>query len=108
MNPLELEKFVISNLEEMKAKDIVSLDVRKLTDITDAMIICSATSSRHAQSMADFLVSQCKAQNIPSLGMEGADFGEWILVDLVDVIVHIMLPSSREFYSLEKLWGLQQ
>lgn len=107
MNSSELEKFVISNLEEMKAKDIVSLNVRKLTDITDSMIICSATSSRHAKSTADFLVSQCKAQNYPPIGVEGTDFSEWILVDLGDVIVHIMLPSARDFYSLEKLWGLK-
>lgn len=107
MKTIELQPFIITQLEEMKAQDIVSLDVRKLTDVTDVMVVCSATSSRHAKSIADFLVSQAKAQNIPPIGVEGEEFAEWILVDLGDVIVHIMLPSAREFYSLEKLWGMQ-
>ncbi len=101
----KLREQVIHILEEMKAMDIVALDVRKLTDITNTMIICSGTSNRHTHAMADRVVSEHKAQGLSVIGVEGLDTGEWILVDLGDVVVHIMLAATREFYSLEKLWG---
>lgn len=105
MNTSDLIKFVIATLEEMKAQEITTLDVRELTDITDAMIICTATSNRHAKSIANFLETESKTKAMPPIGVEGEEFAEWILVDLGDVIVHIMQASAREFYSLERLWA---
>lgn len=101
----KLREQVTQILEDMKAIDIVALDVRKLTEITDTMIICSGTSSRHTQAMAERVMTEQKEKGLPVLGVEGTDTGEWILVDLGDVVVHIMLAATREFYSLEKLWG---
>lgn len=102
----ELLALALQILEEMKAQDIETLDVRTLTDMVDTMLVCTATSSRHARAMADKLVSGCKAQGVQPLGVEGLESGEWILVDLTDVVVHIMLPETRAFYSLEKLWAV--
>ncbi|MFT3741221.1 MAG: ribosome silencing factor [Gammaproteobacteria bacterium] len=99
---------VIHILNEMKAQDIANLDVRHLTSVTDHMIVCSATSSRQAKAIADKLVTECKQQGFKPLGMEGQDSNEWILVDLGDIIVHIMLAQTREFYNLEKLWAMTE
>ena len=103
--PTKLEKAVLQALEDSKAKDVVDLNVRNLTDITDMMIICSGTSKPHLASMAERVVEYAKAAGVKPLGVEGNQFAEWILVDLGDVIVHLMLPEIREFYSLEKLWA---
>jgi ribosome-associated protein len=93
-------------LEDLKARDIKMLDVGQATDITDYMIIASGTSDRHVKSIADHLVECAKQAGHPPLGVEGADGGQWVLVDLEDVVVHIMQPSVREFYKLENLWDL--
>ncbi len=100
-----LLNFVLHILDEMKAQEVVTLDVTHLTDIADAMVICSGTSNRHTKSIAEHLLTESKQQGRQPLGIEGQEFGDWILVDLGDVIVHIMLPETREFYSLEKLWS---
>ena len=105
MNSEQLTQLSEGILEENKGRDISSMDVRKLTDITDTMIVCTATSSRHARTLADKLVRAAKEAGIRPLGVEGEQPGEWILVDLVDVVIHIMLPETRVFYSLEKLWA---
>lgn len=102
----QLKTLIIECLENSKAKEIEILDVRKLTDIADYMIICSGTSNRHTRSIANHLAVQSKAHGVIPLGTEGTDTGEWVLVDLGDIIVHIMLQETRDFYSLEKLWAV--
>jgi ribosome-associated protein len=105
MQPANLLKFVLHILDEMKAEEITSIDVTPLTDITEAMVVCCGTSNRHTKSIANRLLTESKQQGIQPLGVEGQETGEWILVDLGDVVVHIMLPQTRDFYSLEKLWN---
>ncbi|CAN5414890.1 ribosome silencing factor [soil metagenome] len=102
-----LKQLVIDALEGLKAHDLIVLDVRHLTTITDAMVICSGTSSRHVKSLADRVFKTVKENQLPILGMEGEREGEWALVDLGDIIVHIMLPNARDFYQLERLWGIR-
>ena len=104
MNSAELKDLVVNALEETKGKDITVLDVREKTDVTDMMIIVSGTSSRHVKSLADNLVKTCKDAGVQPLGSEGGDQAEWILVDLGAVVVHLMMPSARQFYDLERLW----
>ena len=108
MNTEELTKVVVKTLDDNKALEITELDVSSLTDVTDRMIICSATSTRHAKALADKIVRQSKECGVRPLGVEGEDQAEWILIDLYDVIVHIMLPEMRDFYSLEKLWSMAE
>ncbi len=101
-----LQKITVDALEDLKAMDIIVMDVHRLTTVTDMMIICTGSSSRHAKSLAENLVTEVKKQGIRPLGVEGENDGEWILVDLGDIIVHIMLSRTRDFYGLEKLWDL--
>jgi ribosome-associated protein len=107
MNSEDLRELVISALEETKAKDIVVLDVRKLTTVTDYMIVASGTSNRHVRSLADTVAEKVRSKGHRPTGIEGSDSGEWVLLDLQDVLVHVMLPRVREFYNLEKLWSLE-
>ena len=100
----ELQQLVISSLEDFKAVDILVTDVSGRNPLTERMVIASGNSTRHVKSMAENLVVKSKAENNPPLGVEGASEGEWVLVDLNDVIVHLMLPQTRAFYNLEKLW----
>ena len=99
-----LKSLVTAALEDLKGIDIVMLDVHKMTTITDTMIIASGTSDRHVRALADNVVEAAKAGDHPPIGVEGDDGGEWVLVDLGDLIVHVMLPRVRDFYNLEKLW----
>ena len=93
-------------LDDLKAEAIVWLDVRHLTSVTDLMVIATGRSNRHVRAVAETLLEQSKARGLKPLGVEGLDGGEWVLVDLADVVVHVMLPKVREFYDLEKLWDL--
>jgi len=99
-----LRSVVVEALEDMKAVNVKVLDVRGLTDITDTMVIASGTSDRHVRSVADRVIEKARQAGARPFGVEGERDGEWVLVDLPDVLVHIMLPRVREFYGLEKLW----
>ena len=101
-----LVQVVEGALDEMKAVNVRVLDVHKLTDIADTMIIASGNSDRHVRSIADRIVEHTKKAGFRPMGVEGERDGEWVLVDLQDVIVHIMLPRVREFYRLESLWDV--
>ena len=94
----------VNALEEMKGKDITVIDTQGKTDVFDAMIIVTGTSDRHVKSLSDRLITDAKENNLEVLGVE--QDRSWILVDLYDVIVHVMLEETREFYSLEKLWQI--
>ena len=91
-------------LEELKAKDAVEIDVRGKSSVCDYMVVASGTSTRHVKSVADEVVRFAKKLDVMPLGVEGEREAEWVLVDLGDVIVHVMLPRVREFYALERLW----
>ncbi|HEB82294.1 MAG TPA: ribosome silencing factor [Gammaproteobacteria bacterium] len=102
----ELKKLAIDALEDLKAEDITVLDVKGKTTVTDFIIIATGSSSRHVKSIANNVVMEAKKAGRPPLGVEGEDDGEWVLVDLGDVIVHVMQQQVREFYDLESLWSL--
>jgi ribosome-associated protein len=99
-----LRDVVLAALAELKAVNVRALDVRGITDITDTMMVASGTSDRHVKSIADRVVQRCKEAGYRPYGMEGERDGEWVLLDLQDVVLHVMLPRVREFYALEKLW----
>jgi len=101
-----LEAVVINALEDMKALEIKVLDVRGLTDVADTMVIASGTSDRHVRSVAQKVVEKTKAAGFRPHGVEGQQDSDWVLIDLNDMIVHVMLPRVREFYGLEKLWDM--
>ena len=103
-----LRDIVVDALEELKALDIRALDVRGLTDITDTMVVASGTSDRHVRSIADRVVQRCKEAGFRAYGVEGERDGEWLLVDLHDVVLHVMLPRVRQLYALEKLWSASE
>jgi len=101
-----LQNVTITALEDMKALDIKVLDVRGLTDVADYMIIASGTSDRHVRSVAERVVEKTKAAGFRPNGVEGRQDSDWVLIDLTEIIVHVMLPRARDFYGLEKLWDL--
>ena len=105
---LTVSQLVATALDDLKATDVSVLDVRHLTTVTDTMIVASGRSDRHVRAIADEVVVQCKREGYRPIGVEGQKVGEWVLVDLGDVVVHVMLPRAREFYNLEKLWTLSE
>jgi len=104
MNSEQVQQLAIDALNDLKAIDIVTFDVRDLTSLTDTMIICSGRSNRHVKSLAENIVTHAKKQQVSYIKTEGEKEGEWAIVDLADVVVHIMLPTTRSFYNLEDLW----
>lgn len=100
----QLIKLVEGTLEDMKARETVLLDVTGKSSVTDYMLITSGTSKRHVMSIAADVVEKVKAQGVRPLGTEGQGVGDWILVDLGDLVVHVMMPDARVFYDLERLW----
>jgi ribosome-associated protein len=100
-----MKQAVVSALEDIKARDILVLDVRKLTTMTDCMVVASADSNRQTRALSNNVQEKLKALGAEVLGVEGEETGEWVLVDLGSVVVHIMQPAIREYYNLEQLWG---
>ncbi|MCC7257523.1 MAG: ribosome silencing factor [Gammaproteobacteria bacterium] len=107
MHSKKLAVLAAAVLDETKARDVRVIDVRKLTTVTDYMVIASGTSDRHVRSMADRVIERSTAAGCKPRGTEGAEAGEWVLVDLQDVVVHVMLARVRDLYKLENLWELQ-
>jgi ribosome-associated protein len=106
VNYLEtMKQAVIDAIEDIKGFDITAMDVRKLTSMTSYMIVASATSSRQAKAIADNVREKLKEKGYHIRGTEGEKEGEWVLVDLDDIVVHIMVPTTRAYYNLEQLWG---
>jgi ribosome-associated protein len=101
----KLGELALTVLDELKAQEITLLDVTALSDVMDSLIFATGTSSRHVKSLASRLVEEFKKQNISPIGVEGMDSSDWVLVDYGTVVVHVMLPQTRKFYDLEKLWS---
>jgi len=101
-----LKSVILGALDDMKALEVKVLDVRGLTDIADYMVIASGTSDRHVRSVAQRVVEKTKEAGYRPHGCEGLKDGDWVLIDLHEMIVHVMLPRVREFYGLEKLWDM--
>ena len=109
MKSEELVKIAVAALEDLKAQDITTIDVRGKTSITDFMVIASGTSSRQVKALVDNVLEKVKEQGIRPLGSEGLEGGEWALLDLGDIVVHVMQVATRQFYDLERLWqGAEQ
>ncbi len=103
-----LLQWVLDALDDMKAREVTVLDVRGKTSVTDYMVVASGTSERHVHALADHVVEAVAVHRIKPLGVEGEHSRDWVLVDLGDVIVHVMLPETRQFYQLEKLWQVEE
>ncbi|MFM8354042.1 MAG: ribosome silencing factor [Gammaproteobacteria bacterium] len=105
MTPEKLRDLAIAALEDRKGVDILTLDVRRLTSMTDFMVIATGTSSRHVKALVDAVAEQLTDAGAAPIGVEGTASNEWVLVDLVDVVVHVMQRDARGFYDLERLWS---
>ncbi len=105
MKSEELREHVVEALDDLKGKEIHTLDVRKKTTVTDILVIASGTSIRQVKSLANHVVEAMKARGVKPISIEGTQESGWVLVDYGDVIVHVMLPETRDYYNLEKLWG---
>lgn len=104
MQDEQLKAFIIDQLEELKAKDIVTIDVAGVSDVTDTLVICTGTSKRHVRSIAEQTALAAKNAGEVPLGVEGLEGSDWVLIDMGTVVVHIMQDETRNFYQLEKLW----
>lgn len=108
METNDLRQLVIKALDDLKAVEVRVIDVRDKTSITDVMVIASGTSNRHVKALADNVIAKAKEAQVRPLGVEGEREAEWVLVDLNEVIVHVMLPRVRDYYNLEKLWMVDE
>ncbi len=106
MNSEQLSDLITDVLDDGKAQDVVRLDVRNMTSVTDYMIVASGTSNRHVKALANAVADKAREAGHKPAGVEGAEGSEWVLLDLHDALVHVMLPRVREFYNLEKLWSI--
>ncbi|MEM7292635.1 MAG: ribosome silencing factor [Pseudomonadota bacterium] len=106
MNTDSICALVCDSLDNLKGIDTIVLDVREKTSVTDTMVICTGTSARHVKSLANEVLEKAKAANIDILGAEGQSQGDWVLIDLGDVVAHVMTAQTRDFYALEKLWSI--
>ncbi len=106
MNSEKLSNLVVAALDDIKGQNIVKLDVRSMTTVTDHMIVASGTSGRHVRALIDNVLEKARKSGHRPIGIEGESGGEWVLLDLQDVVVHVMLPKVREFYNLERLWSI--
>ena len=105
MHSEQLAAFVVDKLDDMKGRDITQLDVKGKSSETEFMVICSGTSNRHTRAVAGYLISEARRAGLHIIGTEGDRSAEWVLIDLGDVVVHVMQEESRQFYQLEKLWA---
>ena len=103
---VELKDLVIQALEDVKGQEIVCMDVSELTDITDFMIVASGGTNRQVNALVNNVVEDAKKSGVNPIGVEGQEQGDWVLIDLADVIVHVMLPKVRQYYDLERLWSM--
>ena len=106
MEAEDLTHLIVEALDDLKAVNTVTMDVGELTDVMDKLVIASGTSNRHVKALADNVSVEAKKQGVRPIGVEGNDSGEWVLVDFGDVVVHVMLPATRDLYDLERLWTL--
>ncbi|MDR3490447.1 MAG: ribosome silencing factor [Gammaproteobacteria bacterium] len=104
MQTKELQELATEALHDLKAQDLTAIDVHEMTSITDVMIICTGRSTRHVTSLAQNVATTAKQHKVTPVRMEGEREGEWVIVDLGDVVVHVMLPETRAYYHLEDLW----
>lgn len=104
MTTTELDTLILESLDDLKAQNTLFLDVSSLTDVMDNLVIASGTSTRHVKSLAENVITTCKKNNQYAIGIEGMEVGDWVLVDFGNTVVHVMLPETRQFYDLEKLW----
>lgn len=110
-NPMQTDQLinlVHSALEDMKARDVVTLNVTGKSSVTDFMVVASGTSKRHVMSVAQDVIEKVKEQGVQPVGVEGQAVGDWVLVDLGDVVVHVMMPDARSFYDIERLWSFDE
>lgn len=105
--PETLNQVLLQAIDDLKGRDVVTLDVRELSDVMDTLIIVSGTSNRHVKSLVDNAMEEAKKAGFKPIGVEGKEGGEWVLVDFGDTVVHAMMPATRAFYDLEKLWSLE-
>lgn len=105
MQAKKMQQLIHRALVDAKGQDIRVLDVRKVAGFTDYMVIASGTSSRHVATLAEKVVDKLRAEGLKPIGLEGKQYGEWVLIDFGDVVTHVMHPQTRDFYNLEKLWG---
>ena len=105
MTPEALRNLIVGALEDRKGRDVVAMDVTRVSDVTDYMIIASGTSNRHVKALVDNVVAAAASAGVRPLGVEGRETHEWVLVDVGDALVHVMQAETRDFYDLERLWA---